>query len=112
MAAFEHPQVALPVVHGPQGLGFDRTGRQIQHHGANLPLVLLYGGVAAHQSGHAEGEEQPVFIEKIQRDQAVALAQEDGTRGVKPSGSTGMEKAGGCDGPSGSRSGSIRTWSR
>ena len=65
VAVLEHPQVARPVVNRPQGLGLNRSFRQIEEYGANLALVLV-ASLAVHQTRHAKGKQQPVLIEKIQ----------------------------------------------
>ena len=78
VAVFEHPQVAHTVVHGPQRLGLHRALRQREHHGANLAFVASWPlQVAVQQAGDAEGEQQTVFVEKIERGQGVARAQVD-----------------------------------
>src|ERR1035437_6479947 len=99
-AVLEHPQVAGPVVNRPQGLGLDRSGRKRQHHGANLALVagIALPGLAADQPRHTKGEQQPVFIEKVQRNQAAALAQVDGPRSRESQRLDGNRERGGLRG--------------
>jgi hypothetical protein len=109
VAVLEHPQVARPVVNGPQRLGLDRARRQApaprRESGARrLPLSPC---LAAHQSRHAKGEQQPVFIQKVQRNQAVALAQVDGSGRGKAQRLDGNGECGRLRGLVGSRSGSA-----
>ena len=68
VAVLEHPQVAQPVVNGPQGLRLDRSVRQHQHHGPNLPFVgiVAVGRLAMDESRHAKGKQKPVLVQKVE----------------------------------------------
>jgi hypothetical protein len=69
MTVLERPQVAHAVVNRPHRLGFNCSLGQREHHGANLTFdaLLAVVHIAMQQAGHAESEEQPVFVEKIER---------------------------------------------
>ncbi len=74
MAVLHHPQITNAIMHSPKRLTGYRAGRKQQHDRANLTHVVgVLSGFAMEQARDTEGEEQPVFIEKIQRGKAVPL---------------------------------------
>ena len=76
----EHPQVALPGHEPSTRLRTRLCPRAApaprRESDAHLPPPRLRG-LAANQARHAEGEEQPVFVQKVQRDKAEPLAHID-----------------------------------
>jgi hypothetical protein len=91
MAVVEHPEVAHPVMYGPERLGLNGARRQSHDDGADLALVLL-AGFAVDEAGNAKGEEQMVFIEKVERNETVALAKINGARSGKAQGINGKRQ--------------------
>jgi len=80
MAVLERPKVADAIVHGPHRLCLDRPLGQLEHHGANLPFdsFVSVGKIAPQQARHAEGEQQPVLVEEIERGHRIPRAHIDG----------------------------------
>jgi len=75
MAVVQHPEIPIPIVNRPERLGCHCTTGKSEENGANLALVRG-GGVSLppDQAGGVEREEQVIFIQKIEGDQALALA--------------------------------------
>jgi len=67
VAVVEHPQIMRMTMQGPQRLRQNRSSWKCQHHGANLAYIIaIRVGIAVQQPGNTKGEEQPVFVKKIQ----------------------------------------------
>ena len=71
-------EIAVAVVEGPDGLGFDRAIGQVQDDRADL--ALLISGVpifliAVNETGNAEGEQQAVFAQEIERGEGLPCAE-------------------------------------
>src|SRR5580704_8213395 len=85
MSIVKQPQIARTVRHGPLGLPLDLAFRKRQHQSSNLMLLVIYvgTGIASHEFRNPESEQNPVFVEEIQANQALLAQQVVLTRNRK-----------------------------